>query len=294
MSFENFKKLIDQLPTLKRVNLFWMGETLLNKDIFRMVDYAAEKGIASFISTNSTTLINDYKKLQESKLRLLEVCLDGFTQETMGKYRKGINAQKVLDGISKLMDNRTNYEMVIWLRALAFKHNEHEISEIIDFAKQNKFDKLTVGKAILRSSPISTKITDSIAEEWLPKNKIFQRYKKTKSGYVIKGRLSYCPAVWHPIITWDGRLAPCCYDFDNDFGTSNSVFEDFYGVYLSEEARKIRENMIKMKFPICKECPEVGFADHDYVVFDKGKIDKAKGSKAIKLNNLDKCYPNCR
>lgn len=295
MSFENFKKLIDQVPTLKNLHLFWMGEPLRNKDIFRMVDYAAEKGIASRISTNSTTLINDYKKLQESKLDSLLLCLDGFTQETMEKYRKGIKAREVLDGISKLMDNRTNYGMEISLRVLAFKHNEHEIPEIIDFAKQKKFDKLTIGKPILGSPRFSTGFTDSIVEEWLPKEKKFQRYEKTKSGHVMKGKLNYCFAVWVPLITWDGTLAPCCNDYNNDFGISNSVFEDFYGVYFGKEARKMRENMMKRKFPICEICyAGVSDADRNYVVFDKGRIDKAKGSKAIKLNNLDKCYPNCR
>lgn len=53
MKFETFKQIVDQCDdTLEQIFLYFMGETFLNKDCYRMIRYAADRGIFVDLCTN--------------------------------------------------------------------------------------------------------------------------------------------------------------------------------------------------------------------------------------------------
>ena len=87
ISFEDFKKIIDELKDyLFEIDLYNFGESLLNKDIYKMINYANENNI----KTNLATILNvvDVDQLVKSNLDTLILSVDGITQETYTKYRK--------------------------------------------------------------------------------------------------------------------------------------------------------------------------------------------------------------
>ncbi len=45
LSFDNFKFILKEIPTLKRIHLQGLGELLLTKDIWKIAQYAKIKGI---------------------------------------------------------------------------------------------------------------------------------------------------------------------------------------------------------------------------------------------------------
>ena len=152
MSFENFRKIIDELgPYLYRIDLHNWGEPLFNDEIYRMISYAKASNIEVRVSSN-LNLINKVKaeKLVKSGLDVLIVSLDGASQETYMQYRKGGNFDKVTNGIKMIKELKTELStskpFIIW-QFLVMRHNEHEISLVKRIVKElevNQLDLLAI------------------------------------------------------------------------------------------------------------------------------------------------------
>jgi|Deesub1362B_J571_1020462.scaffolds.fasta_scaffold15116_2 MoaA/NifB/PqqE/SkfB family radical SAM enzyme len=69
MSFSDFKKIIDQFPYLVTLLLQGIGEPLLCKDFFKMIEYCKLKKIIVGITTNGMLMNEEIaKKLVDSKI----------------------------------------------------------------------------------------------------------------------------------------------------------------------------------------------------------------------------------
>lgn len=248
LSYERFCYLIEQIPTLKRIALFFMGEPFLNTEIFDMISYVERRGIEVTISTNSTLLSKLAYKIVESGLSNLEVCLDGLTQDTLGKYRKGANYSNVALGIKTLCRLRETKPKVI-LRFLVFRHNEPQVEGVVRLAKDLGVALLRLGLPLLDfNSPC---VDLGLVEEWCAKNPEYRRYDERGC---LKNQLKNCPSVWTPTITWDGHVLPCCIDVDAKYRLGNVFEQSFKEIYWSDRYSKIRKLMWTKKLPLCKEC----------------------------------------
>ena len=56
MSFENFKTILDKIPSAMLIQIQGQGEPFLNPDIFRMIKYAKTKGTCVYTTSNATLL----------------------------------------------------------------------------------------------------------------------------------------------------------------------------------------------------------------------------------------------
>ena len=102
LTIREFKSYIDSLlPELMYLNLYFQGEPFLNRDLPEMIKYADEKGVFTCVSTNGNALTEDVvKRLVQSGIGRLIICLDGATADSYSKYRVGGDFSKVINGIS--------------------------------------------------------------------------------------------------------------------------------------------------------------------------------------------------
>lgn len=77
MEFGVFKDMIDRFANAATVHMIGSGEPLLNKDFFRMVDYAAGKRMAVKTFSNGTTVKENIEKILNSKLDGITISLNG-------------------------------------------------------------------------------------------------------------------------------------------------------------------------------------------------------------------------
>ncbi|MFQ6085939.1 MAG: radical SAM protein, partial [Candidatus Bathyarchaeia archaeon] len=56
LGFENYQRIVDQFPHLRQLNLTGVGESLLNRDFFRMVEYAKSRKIYVKLFDSGTML----------------------------------------------------------------------------------------------------------------------------------------------------------------------------------------------------------------------------------------------
>ncbi|MDP2905992.1 MAG: radical SAM protein, partial [Candidatus Omnitrophota bacterium] len=88
MPFELFKGLLDSIDwKLRRINFSYAGEPLVNPDLFKMVGYAAAKGIDSIVETNGMLLEDRIDDILSSGLYKLNIAFDGINQEMASLYR---------------------------------------------------------------------------------------------------------------------------------------------------------------------------------------------------------------
>jgi len=259
IKFENFKKIIDENKDIfKRINMIFAGEPLLNKDIFKMVKYAEEKGIEVLISTN-TTLFNDdrIKELFDSDLSYLIVCLDGASKETHEQYRRGSNFEQVKENIRKICQTKQEKKIkkpYIILQFLVMKQNEHEIERMIQLAKELGVDKLDF-KTLSLGSFVELDKKIQLAKENLPDNINYSRFIFRDGYLAAKSKPILCSWLRQTVILWNGDVSMCCYDFNGDLVVGN-IFKDggLKNILKSKKYKEYRKMAIQRKFKLCQNC----------------------------------------
>ena len=133
LTISEFKSYIDSLiPELMYLNLYFQGEPFLNKDLPEMIKYADERGVFTCVSTNGNALTEDVvKRLAQSGIGRLIICLDGAPADSYSKYRVGGDFSKVINGISLSV----KYGLPVEVQCLLLSTTENEIEEIKSLCK---------------------------------------------------------------------------------------------------------------------------------------------------------------
>jgi radical SAM protein with 4Fe4S-binding SPASM domain len=257
LDLDIYKSTIDQLSgSLTYLTLYFQGEPYLNPSFLKMVSYANTKNIYTATSTNAHYLdINNCKKTIESGLDRLIISVDGITQETYKKYRIGGQLDKVFEGTKNLvemkrkMKSRTPY--IIW-QFIVFGHNEHEIEAVKKIAKDIGVDHLA-----MKSAQVYDFETGS---DLIPNNPKYSRYSKDFAKFSIKNKLlNHCWRMWQGcVITWDGKVVPCCFDKDASYRLGELADKTFTEIWQGQAYHSFRKLLLKSRknIEICKNCTE--------------------------------------
>lgn len=266
MSLENFKKIIDEIgDTLVHIALWNFGESMLNKDIYDMVEYAKKKKIFVRISTNGLffgapeDVESNLERLLSSGLDDFIFAIDGASQETYEKYRVGGDLNKIFNYVKKAVEikKKINSKTFIEIQMLIMKHNEHELDKMEKLAKELGVDKLTF-KTVSFQVDKSGKLKQEF-EVFLPNNEAYSRYKKVEDQIIRKELFpNECERTWYStVINWDGNVTVCCFDPNREYEAGN-IFKDggFKAVWNNQKYINFRKTILKNKqtIPMCKNC----------------------------------------
>lgn len=253
-----FKKTIDELaPDLLYLIFYFQGEPYLNRNFLEMVKYASHKKIYTATSTNAHYFDDETsRKTIESGLDRLIISIDGTTQEVYEQYRIGGKLEKVIEGTKNVLKWRKELNsrtpMVVF-QFLVVKPNEHQMDEVQALADSLGVDEVWFKTAQIYDYESGNDLIPSIDE--------FSRYKKQKDGsYVIKNKLmNRCWKMWHScVITWDGRVVPCCFDKDASHALGELKTESFRHIWFDKSYHAFRSSILRSRseIDICKNCTE--------------------------------------
>ena len=136
---------------------------------------------------------------------------------------------------------------------LVVKPNEHQIPEVYALAKR-----LGVDEVKLKTAQIYDYQNGS---DLIPTIEKYSRYKKGIDGtYEIKsGLLNHCWKMWHScVVTWDGKVVPCCFDKDAHFVLGDLNKNTFEEIWKGDKYNEFRSTLLRSRseIEICKNCSE--------------------------------------
>lgn len=253
-----YRNIIDQLaPTLSYLTFYFQGEPYLHPDFLTMVNYASMKGIYTATSTNAHYLNEERARLTvESGLDRLIISVDGTTQDTYQSYRVGGSLDKVMEGARNMVEWKKKLRSAtphLVFQFLVVKPNEHQIPEVYKLAKDVGIDEV-----VLKTAQIYDYENGS---DLIPVQDKYARYKKKADGtYAIKNKLdNHCWKMWHScVVTWDGKVVPCCFDKDAHHVLGDLSTTSFETIWNSETYNDFRQSLLRSRseIEICKNCTE--------------------------------------
>ena len=255
---ENFNRWLDQLaPTLSYLNFYFQGEPFIHNDILDFISKASQKGIYTSTSTNAHFITEKRAhEIVRSGLDRILISIDGTTQEVYEQYRIHGSLQKVLDGTKHLVEARKNLHSKtphIIFQFLVVRPNEHQIEEAKQLANEYKVDEIRFKTAQVYNYEDGNPLIPTIEK--------YSRYKRHANGkYTVKSSLdNHCWRMWSgAVVTWDGKVVPCCFDKDATHEMGNLSKEDFKAIWKGKTYSAFRKQLLKgrKEIDICKNCSE--------------------------------------
>lgn len=253
-----FTGVMDQLAdTLSYLIFYFQGEPYLNPQFLSMVEYASLKNIYTATSTNAHYLKDEVaRQTVESGLSRLIISIDGTSQDTYESYRVGGDLSKVIEGTENIIKWKRQLKSAtphVIFQFLVVKPNEHQIPEVYRLAKE-----LGVDEVKLKTAQIYDYRNGSTL---IPTQDKYSRYKQQQDGtWSIKNNLdNHCWKMWHScVITWDGKVVPCCFDKDAHFVLGNLQEQSFRDIWFGERYNQFRTSLLRSRseIEICKNCTE--------------------------------------
>jgi len=252
-----FQKTIEELyKDIFYLTFYFQGEPYLNPKFLEMVKCASQKKIYTSTSTNAHFLDDENaRRTVESGLDRLIISIDGTTQESYQSYRIGGYLKKVMDGTKnilkwkKALNSKTPH---VIFQFVVFRQNEHEVEEIKRLGKELGVDEVKIKSAQIYDY--------ENGNERIPTNEKFSRYKKDNSQFTIhNSQLQGCWKMWHScVITWDGKIVPCCFDKDAKHQLGNLQEKTFKEIWQNDSYKKFRTSLLKSRkeIDICQNCSE--------------------------------------
>jgi radical SAM protein with 4Fe4S-binding SPASM domain len=251
MDIELFNKVAMELkPYLYNMNLYFQGEPMLHPSFFTFLRNS--KNTHTVVSTNGHFLsYENAEKIVRTGLSKLIISLDGIDQETYSAYRRDGSFNTVIDGIKNVADakRRIGSTVKIEIQFLVNRLNEHQIPEIRGLAKSEK--------VALRFKSMQIHDQDDMGS-WLPLNGRFRRYKMKDGEYIVKNSLpDRCARLWfNPVITWDGKVIPCCFDKSAEYVMGDLNYDSFREIWNGPKYRIFRKSILSGRhmIEICRNC----------------------------------------
>ncbi|AHM61585.1 Radical SAM domain protein [Flammeovirgaceae bacterium 311] len=258
LQHEVYQNVIDELQdTLLYLLLYFQGEPYLHPQFLDLVQYAHQRGIYTATSTNAHYLSDERaRQTVESGLSRLIISLDGTTQEVYEQYRVGGKLEKVLEGTKRLLHwrkqlkSRTPY---VVFQFLVVRPNEHQLEDAKRLARQLGVDDVWFKTAQIYEYEEGSPLIPTIGR--------YSRYRQGLDGrWHIKNKLlDHCWKMWHScVVTWDGKVVPCCFDKDAHHRLGDAQKNSFREIWKSREYEQFRSLILKGRDQIemCRNCTE--------------------------------------
>jgi len=271
MSLEDFKTFIDANPNFIEVKLHGMGEPLLHKDYFKMVEYLSSQHIWTRTSINGSLLHKNenYKRLIDAQIGEVQCSFDGATKEVYEKIRVNSNFEKIVSNFT-LLNEYANTKDRPYTRmwALIQNNNRHQLFEFVELAHKMKFKRMTFSITLndwgrdewheinqkLQSNGLTQEEKDEII-------KLSKRYDiditvwEQANKYSTSDKKELCPWIFNrPYISSDLKIVPCCMIADPEVVNFGEM-QNFKTLWNSEKYQDFRQQHLNGNIPqCCKNC----------------------------------------
>ncbi len=290
MRYEDYTRLIDQLkPWLYTLDLSMWGDPLIVPDIYRMIRYAHQNRIWTYLSSNLHAFKPEKGQADElvaSGLDMMTCSLHGASQATYEIYQPGKDFEASIAKIRAINEAKARLGSrtpVIQLNFVVTRFNEHEKA-----AFQRLAEELDC-RALFSSPSVNVRFMDrdknltplglspelqrdrirQSLQQWLPKDQehVIEPYKKMLAGEYHEEdyngkKVLPCRWPWRDaVINWDGSVVTCCGSWEIEDDMGNVMTQPFSRIWNSKSYRMARRSFNRKVEKIegvanpCRTCP---------------------------------------
>ena len=258
LDLEVHQEMIQQLKkSVFYINYYFQGEPFLHPQFLALIREAKKEKIYTATSTNAH-FIDEKKALDivNSGLDRLIISIDGLTQATYENYRVHGSLDKVIEGTNHLLKAKRTLKSKtphLIFQFLAVKPNEHEISEVFTLGKEMGIDEVRIKSAQLYDYQHGNPL--------IPENEKYSRYSLQSDGtYKLKYKTgNHCWRMWSSsVLTWDGKVVPCCFDKDAKHVLGSISDTSFKNIWNHPKYTDFRQSVLshRNQIDICQNCSE--------------------------------------
>lgn len=271
MTFVTFKKIIDTFPGTPWVSLCGVGEPFLNKEIYRMIDYAIEKGKLVFIVTNGTLLSNHVREIARRKIFGFNISLNCIDQNTFNHLTNTdkYDFNEITSSIQELISLNGRDKIKISLSFVVRKEKISDIERALDFISQKLpgISKATFHNLIYFGIDESFPLSEVVIESDTEAGEYLEAIRKKAEKYPFAlGLPKLRPEAPEDIICNDfftqlhvdarGNVSGCGRSIapNREFG---NVLQEGREVWNNAFFREMRAMILNKNFkdhPVCRNC----------------------------------------
>jgi radical SAM protein with 4Fe4S-binding SPASM domain len=227
MSVDLFEKIIAQIaPHQSYVALHHFGESLVHKDLPNMIRLANGYGVSTGLSCNPPSLKHQIAdRILDAGIGSLLLSLDSLDAATYKSIRgPAADINKAKDNIRYLVQQRDagGHATTITLQLIRMGENAQEAEDFLEFCREVGVDRGVVVR--LGRWDFSDEKTAGLGTFETP---LHRRYCQLPSDSVV--------------ILWDGRVVPCCHDYDGQEVIGTAVNSSLRAIWNSPAAQQFRD-----------------------------------------------------
>jgi radical SAM protein with 4Fe4S-binding SPASM domain len=238
ITLELFERVIEQVSGGQDyLALHHFGESLLHPQIDAAVRIALRHGVRSGLSCNPPTLTPGLsRRLLDAGLANLVLSLDSLDPATYRSIRgRAARLDQADRHLRELVSRRDDggYDTWITLQMIAMRLNDAEVDRFLAYCAEIGVDRGVVVR--------------------LGRWDFDDDYVQTLGQHDSPGYTAPC---WLPqtsvVVLWDGRVVPCCHDYDGQVVLGDLSTQTLADVWASPAAERFRRR--NEEYELCRRC----------------------------------------
>lgn len=224
MSDDLFYKIVEEGKKIRHSYFvpFLNGEPFIFSRIYRWLDYLQERRARTHIFTNAEFVDVD-RVTGYNNISVLCVSLNAATKETYDKVVRGPRFETVVKNTERMIEKA---QCPMYVSMVVVEQNKHEV--------------------------------DLFREKW-GRHAIFGEFKnwggKIHDPEERDGERVPCWTVLHTLnILWDGRVVPCCLDYDGEVITGDVNEQSLLEVWDGMQPLRRKHQAGDFNVPLCRDC----------------------------------------
>lgn len=256
MDMNLYRSVIDEISEYAvDVNLFDRGESTIHKDLPGMISYAKEKGLRVRLETNAT-LLNEglARDIIERRPDFVSFSFDGYTKEVHEAVRAGSEYEKTLGNILRFLEIKKEKRKARPFTCVQIIEMKEE-REKTRRADRRRF------KALFRGLPLDG---FRIISPHRFAGSIHESVTGSRFGYIseawsrlVRPHYLPCPYLWFSmVVTWDGKIVPCCMDFSEKYIVGQAGRDRLLDVWNNDLMKDLRIKVASGRYKEVKMCSD--------------------------------------
>lgn len=260
MSLEEFARVLGRFGSqLHTLFFYFMGESFLNREAYRMIRLAADRGIHVHACTNGSHL--DPEALVESGIGDIQFQIAGTTPEVHAHYRKGGDLTVVLNNLRSALAHRQRLRAAgntarlprIGLGFILFKTNEHQLDDFHRLASELGVDEHQVISPCVRTVEQGRELLPTDRNYWVYSPEAF-----AQGELAMRRPPNNCCEWLYTTMTVqaNGDVVPCCRDPKGKHVLGNLLNQPLHEVWNGQKYRALRKAVgsRQRELDLCRLC----------------------------------------